>query len=943
MMKSPITSFQSVSQETIMKSIELTVAEAGIAPQEFMPVVRGELKKTSDPRRALNNFHRFLGSAFNVSLLREFSSQRILLEIALNLFGQSQYLSDILVRTPSLFSWLVTSGALKTTKTLEAFHAEARKSVEPFDRLEKKLGALKRFQRREMLRIGARDVLREAHIMTITIELSSLADAVIETVLSLGQEELKRSMGLSPENPIAVIGLGKLGGNELNFSSDIDLMFVYGKDEEFPNPAHRAKTMFEYCSRLSEFVVRRLSEHTDEGHLYRVDLRLRPDANAGSITMPVSAYRSYYESRGELWERQMLLKARTVAGNKSVGEALLKELEPFVYPKTHLVSPLKEISEMKRRIEAKVAGDVNIKLGSGGIRDIEFVVQALQLLNGGNLPSVRARATMKALSQLKAEKILTLEEESTLTESYEFLRTVEHRLQLMHGQQTHSLPESLDETETLSKGLGFTSAGDFRKTLDSRRRNVREIFDSVFQRGEERSVGDETRTPGAHIFEGVRFIDRASRKTMRDLFEEIPPFQEARVLRTLYNALVKFGAADWSARNLASLCSESHVQRSIPQVFQNPKLLELLIMLSARSSRMIQTLMREPLLFESLLVRPDEMLKEELAWEFMLESDPMRYRIFNEFKVCLRFLLGLTSVEQTTKHLSLLADRAIVRGLERNLDLAGVCILALGRLGGGEMSVGSDIDLMCVYDRAKATPELEHSLKEFIAYFAKPETCIYDIDFRLRPEGRNAPLATEIEYYDSYLMTRASLWEKQSLLKARVLAGDPEVGSRLNALIERHLWGRLPAGWAKEIIRMRKKMERERMKDPKRQELKLGRGGSTDIEFLVQALQLNAGRKAASIRSPNTFELLRLIRKRTILTRSKTIAMQSNYIYLRTLEMMIRLNSAGTSFELPRERILLKAISATMEERSIMDLKIRLGKIRKENRNLFQKTLKSLA
>ncbi len=936
--------FQSVAPETLLKAIESAAAQAGVAPQDFMPSVRAQLRKTPDPRRALNNLQRFLASAFSVTLIREFSAQKVLLEIALTLFSQSQYLADILVRNPELFPWLVSSGALKTTKTHEAFLAEARKAVEPFERTEKKLDALKRLHRREMLRIGARDILREAHIMTITIELSSLADSIIETVLFIGREELKRNTGLAPENPIAVIGLGKLGGNELNFSSDIDIMFVYARDEEFPDATTRTRSMVEYCSRLSEFVVRRLSEHTDEGHLYRVDIRLRPDGAAGPIAMSSQAYRAYYEARGELWERQMLLKARTVAGNKIVGETWLKNLGPFLFPKTHLVSPLKEISEMKKKIEARISDNANIKLGSGGIRDIEFIVQALQLLNGGRARNIRVRPTMQALARLGEEDLMSSEERKDLTEAYEFFRIVEHRLQLLHGTQTHSLPDSEEETQKLSKSLGFRTPYDFGRSLNSKRKRVREIFNLVFQGGSVSKRGGEQKSASGNSALGkLKFIDpRGSRRLLDSLLREVPELQAREIQDDIIRACLKSGSEDWAIRNFALFGSQPGIKRSFLQAMENRNLLDLMVMIASRSARMVHTLSNDPLLFESLLIRPEKVMSEFPGWKSMLESDPLKYKTFNEFRICLRFLLGHASIENTTKALSSLADTVVLHAFEKKVRAEGTCLLALGRLGGQEISIGSDLDLVCVYDEKKCPPNIDQRLKEFVSYFTQPKGLMYEVDFRLRPEGHSAPLATELTYYDTYLKTRASLWEKQSLLKARIVGGDDRVVKNLRVVLDTHLWQQPTKGWIQEILRMRRRMEAERAREKAGHNLKLGKGGMADLEFLVQAVELAHGGKKSSVRTPNTFAAFRLFRRMRVLKSADAQKAQFNYVYLRSLEMMLRLNSLTNSVAMPRERVLSKAVSVGLGERSIRQMKARVSEVRAENRNLFLKTLRAL-
>ena len=282
------------------------------------------------------------------------------------------------------------------------------------------MDAVKRIHRREYLRIGAREILREAGVRTTTAELSALADAVIEAVLEIGYADLCQRTGADFRPTLAAVGLGKLGGQELNFSSDIDLMFVYERDEPLAGLGERVQNTFDFYRRLAEFVVRTLSDITPEGRLYRVDLRLRPDGSSGALVMSCASTLTYYETRGQLWERQMLLKARIVAGNQETGTGWQTSLLPFLFPKTQLRSPLAEIAGIKRQIEARVGSEVNVKLGSGGIRDIEFTVQALQLLYGGANDRLRIRNTLDALQALESSRVLNPVEAASLREAYEF-------------------------------------------------------------------------------------------------------------------------------------------------------------------------------------------------------------------------------------------------------------------------------------------------------------------------------------------------------------------------------------------------------------------------------------------------------------------------------------------------------------------------------------------
>ncbi|MEK6566399.1 MAG: hypothetical protein AABZ41_06815 [Bacteroidota bacterium] len=930
-------SFQPISQDELLRSLGPMLVSAGISPADFIPELNRSLSKSADRRRALNNFLRFVTSAASPSLLHEFASQEVLLALALDLFAQSEYLTDILVRNPELFQWLTTSDVLNKAKSTELLRTEALASAEPFERTEKKLSALKRFHRREMLRIGARDILRKADIETVTLELSSLADSIIQAVLGIAELELQKNTGIELRDMLCVVGLGKLGGNELNFSSDIDLMFVYERDMELEVSGTRIRTVFEYCSKLAEIVVRKLSEHSDEGHLYRVDMRLRPDGQAGPLAMSRQGYRNYYETRGELWERQMLLKARMVAGNKKVGEGWLADLEPFVYPKTLLASPLEKIREIKNRIESKTETDLNIKLGTGGIRDIEFITQALQLLNSPLNNKVRQQSTLAALESLAGANALSQEEQRDLREAYLFLRSVEHRLQLLHGQQTHSLPETQDEKQSLAKSLGFESSSKFDAVLRQRRKRVRDIFVSVFEPREPGRIRPAGSRREAGFFEKTKLIDRSeAAKNLNGIKKGFPALNEGSLQTVFWKSLWKYRAEDCALKNFALLCSQTPSKASLTQAVQNERLFDLIILLCSRSSRLIQTLSGEPLLFETLLADPAQLLDEKPGWSFLLESDPLRFRLFNEFKILLRFVLGHADLELTTKDLSDLADIVVKKAFALHISSRKACLVALGKFGGSEISFGSDLDVICVYDDARRVREMDLALKNFFDYFHPGATQIYDIDFQLRPEGKNSPLATELSYYDTYLANRASLWEKQSLLKARVVCGHDDVVKKVQSLIERHVSIPLQKGWTKEILRMRRRMESERVKRGKGIDLKLSKGGLADIEFLVQVLQLKDDSRGIGL---STFSSLGRLAEKKILTRSDARKLLSNYGFLRTMELLVRLNSQSGGAEYPGDKKNRKLLASGLGEKSEKTLLARMKSVLLENRRMFLKAL----
>ena len=945
-------------KETKLRKLEEEVAAAGIALSTFLPVFQKELLSTPDPDRALNNFLRFIASGFSSSLLRNFADHPVLLSIALTLFSHSQYLADILVRSPELFHWLTATNALTEARSKEDYRLEAFSVMAPFDRIDKKFDALKRFQRREFLKISTRDILREADLATTTAELSWLADSLVDAAVSVGCDELSRRVGSEIPSTFSVVGLGKLGGAELNFSSDIDMMFVYDAEGDLDFGAERIHSYHEYYCRLAEFVVRRLSEHTDEGHLYRIDMRLRPEGSVGPLAMSREGYMRYYESRGELWERQMLLKARIIAGNIEVGSRFLNDLRPFVYPTTVLHDPREEIVSIKKRIEASLSDNTNVKLASGGIRDVEFIVQALQLLQSNSGEHLKEPNSLKAIDKLEHASLLTHQESEQLRESYVFLRHVEHRLQLLHGSQMHELPGSKEEVRFLGRRLGFNSTTAFEKTLQRTQLQVRKIYDSVFVRG--REVGGTHKARKRWSNEDIErnvarsgFVDpgRAIQIIAR-LQKDHEQFEDPVVLKRLLTYLKKTGAPDSGLKNFRILSSAPSLSRAIDQVISNDSMFNLMLIICSRSNRLTVQLAHEPLLFESLLGRAEDFFKPGVEWQFLLKSDPVRFRAFNEFKVLINYLSGGSSIDQASREFAAVAD-TYVRSVAEELfaQFPGLAkklnVVALGKYGGEEILIGSDLDLLILFIKTEggdSEDEAERMVVEFVRSFSTESGQVYNIDMRLRPEGKNAPLATEFSYYRTYLEDRAELWEKQALLKARSLSSPNELEMLFDDLRQSVLAQiAKKKGWLDRILLMKKKMENERTDErTKGKDLKIGKGGLIDLEFLIQAAQLRFHAEHHDSAVANSFAAIEEFKKFEALNGREIGVLSRNYTFLRTLELAIRLNSESNRFILPEDKLLLQVIAASVGEHSIWKLKERIKQVRRENRALMNRAFSAI-
>ncbi|MBI3946453.1 MAG: hypothetical protein HY321_11080, partial [Armatimonadetes bacterium] len=420
-------------------------------PASFERLARlllSHLPACADADMALGNFDRWLSQlGYSLSVQRLLAEDERLLARLLRVFAASQYFADILCRDPSYYEFLVEADALAPPRAPEEVRAEVARAVAPFRTYEGRLDALRRAKRREILRIGVRDVIGLATFEEVVAELSAFADAAVTEACRIARAETERRSGPADGLEFAVIAMGKLGGRELNYSSDIDLMFVYRGGARHVEAAHR----------IGERVIQALSRATAQGYVFRVDMRLRPEGQVGPLVRSLDAYREYYENAMDHWERQALLKARFVAGDAALGADFHALIEPHVYRPAVDPELVEELRVNKLRIEARteVAGEryTNVKDGYGGIRDIEFTVQLLQLLFGGRRPELRTGNTLDGLAALERTGVLDAGEHHAIREAYEFLRVVEHRLQIMDERAVRCLPAAEDDLRRLARRL----------------------------------------------------------------------------------------------------------------------------------------------------------------------------------------------------------------------------------------------------------------------------------------------------------------------------------------------------------------------------------------------------------------------------------------------------------------------------------------------------------
>jgi [glutamine synthetase] adenylyltransferase / [glutamine synthetase]-adenylyl-L-tyrosine phosphorylase len=878
----------------------------------------------------------------------------------LRLLGGSPILSGTLAgegeRWPALFATV-----LQVARRSGADHrqAMARDGVQgPLSREELQAG-LRRHRRREMVRIGGRDLLRLATVDETVREISALAEGVIESAVECARARIAVEWGEAtlPGDggrlvAFCVLGMGKLGGEELNYSSDVDLVYVYERDGE-----HAAgRTLGEFFSRLAEEVTRALREVTGDGMCFRVDLRLRPGGGEGPVAVSLAAALSYYETWAETWERAVWLKARPVGGDRGLGEMLIGELVPFIYRRYLDYGTLEDLSAMKRRVDASLrapkAVDRDVKLGRGGIREVEFFVQAQQLVHGGKDARLRQRSTLAALAALADTGYIDRPVAERLAAAYRFLRDVEHKLQIVQERQTQLLPVDREHVAALARRLGYRgrdAAGEFEATRAAHSAAVRAAFDGLFHGAGEERRREEQPEAGALLEEldqEERAMWRLGRLGFRDLesaygdlrlLRDGPPHAPAsarrrQALAALAPALIaeiaRSAAPDRALANMATFVSTIGARTSyLHLLLENPGVMRLLVRLFASSEFLSAFFLRHPELLDSLvradLVRilrsANDMAVElddrlSVATDLEAQLDTLRRFRNEEFlRIGVHDIEGSLRADEVGEQLTRLAEtclRAAVEIARREvLSRSGVpargpsegfAVLGMGKLGSAELGYASDLDLIYIYDPGDLGWWSERAVPhEFFTRIAQRtmsalqtptrEGVVYRIDTRLRPSGNQGPLVSSLEAFEAYHRVSAELWERQALIRARPVAGPAELCVRLEAIVSGFVYGRgLTDEEVAEIARMRGRIERE-VDGEDSLNIKTGRGGLIDVEFLVQMLQLRHGHAHPGLRTRVTAVAIAELAREDILSAPEGGTLARGYAFLRNFESRLRI------------------------------------------------------
>lgn len=825
----------------------------------------------------------------------------------------------------------------------------------------------------EYLLIAIEDICLNRSVSDVTCHISSFAKAILEVVYKYAYKTLADIYGIPVDergNKIGfcVIALGKFGGWELNFSSDIDIIYVYDTEcgSCIKEGSQTETTVHEFFCKLGEKIKFFLNERTEDGIVFRVDLRLRPDGDRGDIALPVHSYEIYYETFGQSWERMMLLKALPVAGDLKVGEKFLAAIRPFVFRRTLDTKLIDELLSMKSKINARVklkGNEKNVKLGFGGIREIEFIVQAMQILNYPRDKEIFHRNTLTSLEILKEKKILLEDDADKLIESYNFLRKLEHMAQIEMELQTHSVPEHSENFHLYLLRCGLKDEVEFQKKYDEVTKTVNEIFNKILstdaRESDETFLFDEELNFSEKVYilkeKGIedpescveilnRIIEGKSSKKRSAKDKEMLK----KILSLVVNELSHIKDPVGTLLNFEKFFSHSTSIYLFYDIFRESKnFLKKLVNIFYLSPYLSMTIIKNNNVLDYIYdPKPYTYSEDDLCEQFYHIAEnagdmEYEYELIRKTHQELLFNLGYgyinkdINVIELTKNLTYLADAticlAVSRGFQELVQRYGTpqvdgkfcdfLFIGVGKLGSYEMSFGSDLDLIVIYEGVGFTNgknpitngEFYSKLVQRVISYLSTQTVfgyLYKIDMRLRPSGSSGTLVTTLSSFREYQEKKAMLWEKQSLLRARVINKDSYLLKDFMKIKEDTLFSESISDQdIEEIYNMRMKIESEKGAPFSKNDIKSGSGGIIDIEFVVQMLQLRYGHVFKEIRDTNTHDMLHGLKNLNIIKLRDFYALHNSYLFYRNLENLIRVYKNTSSSTLPKDNETLEKLS----------------------------------
>jgi [glutamine synthetase] adenylyltransferase / [glutamine synthetase]-adenylyl-L-tyrosine phosphorylase len=833
-----------------------------------------------------------------------------------SVWAASEFVANACIRQPSLLLELQECGDLFRPYAPDYYVQGLNSQLAKCSDETALMGTLRHFRRREMVRIIWRDLAGWAPLEEVLLELSRLAEACLEGSLILlhrwRRKEFGTPYGAVSGRPqaLVVLGMGKLGGWELNLSSDIDLIFAYPEWGE-TRGASRVLGNEEYFTRLGQSLIRTLDAHTEEGFVFRVDMRLRPDGASGPLVANFDALENYYQTQGRDWERYAMIKARVVAGDRQAGKALMAMLRPFSYRRYLDFGAIEALRAMKallvQELQRQGIKD-NIKLGPGGIREIEFIGQSFQLIRGGREPELQERRILRLLALLAEKNHLPAYVQAQLSAAYVFLRRVEHRLQAYRDEQTHTLPVSTEGRIRLAFAMGYPDWDVFLRTLEKHRHRVHGHFEQLFaapHMGKQGEISSETGLAGVWRQEipteaTIAALGAAGYHSPEEVQQALAHLRQSYTVRALSVQartrldqlmpllLGAVGGTEQPEQCLHRVVAllETVAQRTayLALLVEHPMALSQLVKLCAASPLIARQLMRYPLLLDDLL-DPRALYRvpsyaeltadlERLFAAISADDVEQQMEVLRHFcqrqtlRVAAADVTGTLPLMKVGDHLTYLAEIILTKALAlswqhlqrrhgrprgasgRKPGEEGFAVIGYGKLGGYELGYSSDLDLVFLHAANASDPPTDGKKPlEPIVFYSRlgqrlihtlqtltPSGKLYEVDTRLRPSGVSGLLVSSLEAYCDYQRTQAWTWEHQALVRARFIAGDRRLGAVFVTMRREVLGRKRDLSRLREEVRdMRAKMHSQLDRSrPGWFDLKQGRGGIADIEFMVQ-------------------------------------------------------------------------------------------------------------
>lgn len=831
-----------------------------------------------------------------------------LLSDVLTIASFSPLLSTTILQHPEYLSWLLNQRKSAKVRGKEELLESLARFAMTNSMLETNV-LLARFRRRELLRIYLQDIRNLDTIAEITEEISNLADAILEYALRFARQELDNRYGIPHEidekgrarqAKFCIVALGKLGSKELNYSSDIDLLFLYSAEGTTSGSGSRgAVTNREYFVKLSELITKTVSAQTGEGAAYRVDMRLRPNGRVGALAISLNETIEYYRKSARDWEKQVLIRARASAGDAEIFQKFYEAVEDFVFSKEETVeNALENVRLSKEKINFEKLSDkgFDVKLGKGGIREIEFIAQALQLAHGGKDKWVRVPHTLISLARLADRNLLTENDLAELSNAYKFLRKLEHRLQMENGLQTHIVPENEEKRLLTAKRMDLANLAEFEKSLNFYTKNVENIFEKIFHKD---FISDSTVKNKSFLSYDLSENLDTKKEPQDTKTDKIEP-----ILHSLKKSEIKINLTGNKFKTIEKISAIStHFSERLAA---NPVLIEYLPDISDE----FQENEFRRILFKAIQNEPDyarRLATLRKLWSRLL------------LEIAAFDILGKISISDAKKQQTKLAEASIESAMfitkceiekrfSVKIETLPLAILGLGKLGSGSLDYESDLDLVLVYE------EISEINAETGTFFAKAVEIfvnalsgftrngnLYRVDLRLRPDGKNGKTSIEKNAFFDYLKNRAAIWELLAYVKLRGVGGDlklaKSVETEARKIIYENAGNSNKIELKTETLRIRERLKAEKTRRKNEIDIKFGEGGMLDVYFAVRYLQLRDNLPDTNENRSTLFVLQKLFENKS-LSNEDFDNFSKGYAFLSELDHNLRL-TIGRSTRLP--------------------------------------------